>query len=199
MKGVIFTEFIDLVEEKFGLDTLDQIIQGANLPNEGAYTTVGTYDHVELLRMVGQLHAISGIPVSDLAKVFGQHLFGQLAKSHKELVGRVDNVMDLLANVENVIHVEVEKLYPDAELPTLNYRQLNENECEIAYESSRPFADVCEGLIRGAADYFGENFELEREDLEASVTGGAARFRYRVVSGTSPETEDVACSVTSKS
>lgn len=197
MNGVIFTEFIDLVEEKFGLDTLDQIIQRAELPNEGAYTSIGTYDHHELLRMVVQLHEISGIAISDLAKAFGQHLFGQLAKAQGELVRPMQNVMELLSNVQDVIHVEVKKLYPDAELPTLDYRQISDRECELIYKSSRPFADVCEGLIRGAAMHFDETFELDREDLESDVPGGHARFRYRLVEkrNATSEGEGAACSV----
>lgn len=198
MNGVIFTEFIDLVEEKFGLDTLDQIIQRADLPNDGAYTSIGTYDHNELLRMVVQLHQISGIAVSDLAKAFGQHLFGQLAKAQGELVRPMGNVMEVLANVQDVIHVEVKKLYPEAELPTLDYRQVSEQECELMYRSSRPFADVCEGLIRGAALHFDEAYVLDREDLASEVPGGHARFRYRRVATQNTRSEDgsAACSVT---
>ncbi|MDW1810083.1 heme NO-binding domain-containing protein, partial [Vibrio sp. Vb2362] len=43
MKGIIFTEFMELVEEKFGLDVLDQVLDLSN--DEGVYTAVGSYDH----------------------------------------------------------------------------------------------------------------------------------------------------------
>lgn len=36
MKGIIFTEFMELVEEKFGLDVLDQVLDLSN--DEGVYT-----------------------------------------------------------------------------------------------------------------------------------------------------------------
>jgi len=52
MKGIIFTSFLDLVEEKFGMEMLEEVISSANLPNKGAYTAVGTYDHAELVQMV---------------------------------------------------------------------------------------------------------------------------------------------------
>ena len=41
MKGIVFTEFLDLVEERFGLDVEDRIIIGAKVPNEGACTSKG--------------------------------------------------------------------------------------------------------------------------------------------------------------
>ena len=41
MKGIIFTEFIEMVEDKFGFEVADNIITNSNLPSGGAYTAVG--------------------------------------------------------------------------------------------------------------------------------------------------------------
>ena len=43
MRGVIFTELFELIEEKFGFEALDDIIMGADLPNDGAYSATGNY------------------------------------------------------------------------------------------------------------------------------------------------------------
>ena len=32
MKGIVFTEFLDLVEDKFGLEMVDKIISQSNFP-----------------------------------------------------------------------------------------------------------------------------------------------------------------------
>ncbi len=45
MKGVVFTEFIEMVEDQFSADMVDDIIDDAQPPSGGAYTAVGTYDH----------------------------------------------------------------------------------------------------------------------------------------------------------
>ena len=37
MKGIVFTEFTEMVEERFGLETLGHMIANADLPNGGAY------------------------------------------------------------------------------------------------------------------------------------------------------------------
>ena len=42
MKGIVFTEFLEMVEAQFGLDTVDAIIENSDLPSRGAYTAVGT-------------------------------------------------------------------------------------------------------------------------------------------------------------
>ncbi len=55
MKGIVFSEFIELVEEKFGLETVDTILDNSELSNGGAYTAVGTYPHQEMFILVKAL------------------------------------------------------------------------------------------------------------------------------------------------
>ena len=52
MKGMIFTEFLEMVENAYGWEVQENIIDAAALPNDGAYTAVGTYDHQELVSLV---------------------------------------------------------------------------------------------------------------------------------------------------
>jgi len=51
MKGVVFTEFLDMVEAKFSADMVDDIIDDAKLASGGAYTAVGTYPHSEMVAL----------------------------------------------------------------------------------------------------------------------------------------------------
>ena len=62
MKGIIFTEFIELVETTFGYSIAAALLDGCDLPSGGAYTAVGTYDHQEVLTLVGQLQKLTGTP-----------------------------------------------------------------------------------------------------------------------------------------
>ncbi len=50
MKGIIFTEFITIVESKFGLDVSQQMLDDAN--DSGIYTAVGSYDHRQLIKLI---------------------------------------------------------------------------------------------------------------------------------------------------
>jgi len=43
MKGIVFAEFLDLVEDKFSIEMAERIIDECDLPSKGAYTTIGTY------------------------------------------------------------------------------------------------------------------------------------------------------------
>ena len=175
MKGIVFTEFLDMVEGQFGLDTTEKIIERSALPNGGAYTSVGTYDHGELAGMVGHLSAITGIAPPALVRAFGEHMFPILAAAHPHVLAGVNSCFGLLEIVESGIHKEVRKLYPNAELPEIRCRRLDEARLEVTYRSARPFADLAEGLIRGCARHFGESVALERED-QSVPAGHAARF-----------------------
>ena len=83
MKGIVFTEFLEMVESEFGLEIVDQVITQSNLPNDGVYTAVGTYDPNELVTMVVKLSEIKGAPVPELVKAFG----GTYTKFSKEFRG----------------------------------------------------------------------------------------------------------------
>ena len=55
MKGIIFTDFLELVEEKFGLEMVDTIIEASELESNGVYTGVGTYSFGEMVQLLGNL------------------------------------------------------------------------------------------------------------------------------------------------
>lgn len=164
MKGIVFSEFIELVEDKFGFDMADEIIDEADLPSGGAYTSVGTYDHQELITLVSLLSDKTGIPVEDLVKVFGEHMLGQFVKGYPMFFEGVDSCFQFLDTIENKVHVEVKKLYPEAELPTFTTGELTDKKMVLTYESRRPFSALAYGLIKGSASYFGEAITIEMVD-----------------------------------
>jgi len=165
MKGILFTEFVDMVEDKFGIEVLDQIIEGANIPSKGAYTSVSTYDFSEMVALVEQLSKVSGITSGELTSTFGQHLLVRFFQQYPFFFEGVSSTFDFLSTIESHVHVEVRKLYDHAELPTFETSRLSEGSFLMTYRSSRPFADLAEGLIRGAIDHFRENITIERIDL----------------------------------
>jgi len=181
MKGMVFTVFIDMVEDKFGDDVADQMITQAELPNNGAYTAVGTYDYKELVTMVVWLSGNQKIPAPELIKVFGDHLFGVLAQSYPQFFTETKTAFDLLARVHDYIHVEVLKLYPDAGLPEFSYEKKNEHTVRMVYRSPRCLGDLAEGLISGCAKHFKESLQIKREVLRED--GSEELFTLTKVAG----------------
>lgn len=178
MKGIVFTEFFELVEDKFGIEMVDSIIEQADLPNAGAYTSVGTYDHSELVRLVQKLSQATQVEVGVLIKVFGEYLFGRLVAGHPGFLEGMDSAEQMLRSVHGIIHIEVKKLYPKAELPSFTYDTHADGRLIMVYSSTRGFADLAEGLILGCAAHFKESAEIESEDLSEGQ-GTDVRFTIR--------------------
>lgn len=79
--------------------------------------------------------------------------------------GKTD-VVDFLTTVEDYIHVEVRKLYPDAELPTFAIQTKKDAYIELLYDSERKLHDFAKGLIKGAAAYFEQNVEITCKETD---------------------------------
>lgn len=162
MKGVVFTEFIEHVAQSFGEDAVDDLIEASDLPSGGAYTSVGTYDPEEMNTLCSTLSAQTGESPDKLVRGFGYHLGCTFAREHAAYYERAANLFDFLDSVHGHIHVEVRKLYPDAELPLLNVRSRGERELVLEYCSPRRMGLLAEGLIHSAATRFGVKVDVQR-------------------------------------
>ena len=164
MKGIVFTEFMNMVEDVFSIDILEDIIEESELPNNGAYTAVGTYNHEEIVRMTAQLSQAVDIPVATLLEVFGEHLFGRFSERYPAFFENMSEPFEFLKNIDNYIHVEVRKLYPDAQLPRFYHEQKSDNELTMYYLSSRHFEDLAVGLISGCLKYFNVAGKVQKNE-----------------------------------
>lgn len=175
MKGIVFTEFLEMVESRYSADLVDQLLEESDLGSGGIYTSVGTYDHGEMVTLLGELGRHTGLGVDDLLRGFGEYLFGRFAGLYPEFFGATDNALEFLAKVDDYIHVEIRKLYPDAELPAFDCHAPRSGVLEMTYRSERPFARLAEGLIRGCIAHYGKPVDVAVEDLSAG-RGTSARF-----------------------
>lgn len=165
MKGMVFTELLDMVEEKFGIDMVDSIIEDADLPvSKGVYTAVGTYPHEEVVSLVMQLSKHSGIAPDELLKIYGEHLFARFHGAYPQFFQGATDAFGFLSSIDQYIHVEVRKLYPDAELPHFECERDGDT-MKMIYSSSRHMEDFAEGLIRGCLKHFNETATISRESI----------------------------------
>ncbi len=168
MKGIVFTEFLEMVETVYGLETVDNIIEKCELPSQGVYTAVGTYDFNEMVGLIQGLTEEVGVPANDLIYAFGQYLFEGLVKTHPEVIKSYKSPLGLLHAIEDHIHVHVLKLYPDAELPTFKILENTDQSLTMVYQSSRGLYRMAHGLIEKTFENFGKkakvSYELLKED-----------------------------------
>jgi len=168
MKGIVFTEFLEMVETEFGLEVVDSIIEASDLPSEGIYTSIGTYDFNEMLSLITSLSTTVKIPANDLIYAFGLFLFSSLVQAHPEVVSSYTNPISLLYSIEDHIHVHVQKIYPNAELPTFKIIEKTATSISLVYCSHRGLYRLAHGLIEKSFEYFNKTakvrYKLLKED-----------------------------------
>lgn len=175
MKGMVFTEFMDLVEETWGLEMSEDLLDEVQPASGGVYTAVGNYDANELVALAVCLSKNSDTPLPQLLQVFGRRIFQMFTKQYGHFFAECNDAMSFLAGIHDHIHVEVRKLYPDAELPAFDYPEHGAETLVMDYHSSRPLSEFAHGLILATVEHYGEPVLVEMEDLSEG-RGTDARF-----------------------
>lgn len=170
MKGIVFTEFLDLVEDKFGIEMVDKILSQSNLESNGVYTAIGTYKFAEMLSLLKNLSNNSGITIDDLLLVYGEHFFSVLESNYPGILATYSDPIEMLSSIEDHIHVEVRKIYPDAELPTFIVEKKENNFLRLKYISSRAMHSFGLGLMNKTFEHFGCTSEILMEKIKEDGT-----------------------------
>lgn len=159
MKGLVFTTFFGFCEARYGADLLEDVIEGANLPNGGAYTSVGTYPFEEMVALITAAVQATGTAMPAMLEAFGAHCFAIWVTKFPHLFDGKD-LFDVLAGIDGFHETEVRKLYPDAELPSFKVITRDADRLVVDYVSCKPLADLAVGVIRGAAEHLGSPVEI---------------------------------------
>lgn len=154
MKGIVFTLLSEMVEEKFGLAMWDTLLERVHPENQGAYTAGESYPEQELFSYVSELSKLTNTPPNKLVEAFGKYLFPKLASKYPVFLPEGISFKDFMKSIDQVIHVEVNKLYKNTSLPTLSYEEPSPQELVLLYRSPRKLCPLAIGLTRGAAEHF---------------------------------------------
>ena len=141
----------------------------SDLSTGGVFAATGTYPFSDMQALVGSARAVTGTPVSDLLDHFGRAVGASFAAGYRAHFDEAGSLFELLSRVESHIHVEVRKLYPEAELPSLEVVHRDDDRMTLAYVSSRGLEEFARGIILAAAGHFGETVEVTMQP------GGTAR------------------------
>ena len=177
MKGVVFTEFLEMVENSFGYEVVDQLLTENELPSGGIYTSVGTYAYSEMGQLLHSLSEKTNQSIPHLLKKFGRYLFGTFQKGYPQFLVSANTAFDFLESIEKHIHVEVRKLYPDAELPKFKTTLVDEHTLQMIYYSERRMGDFAEGLIESSLVYYEEQATIMKKNLKED--GSEVEFLIR--------------------
>lgn len=161
MQGMVFTALSEMVVDNFGMSRWNSVLEQANLSSEGVFTSAQQYPDGELLTLVSILSTELNIPIPDLVRSFGVYLFPVLYARRPKKLDQVTGVIEFLTFVEDTIHYEVKRLYPDTYLPTFEHELLSDGQLKLVYRSKRKMCTLAEGLIEGAASQFNQKVDID--------------------------------------
>jgi predicted hydrocarbon binding protein len=166
MKGIVFVKFNEFIEELWGEEFWDELLNEAQLPSEGVYTTVGTYDYQELFTLIGLLVDKQNISEKEAQFVFGKWMFKEFYNIAPPDAHDFKDVFEFLHAVQGFIHEEVQKLNPNALLPEFEFLSETPNQLTFHYQSPRKLCFFCEGIVYGLAQHTGQEVKISQPECE---------------------------------
>ena len=170
MKGIVFTEFLEMIEQEVGITDSQELLESLDLTDSGAYTSVGDYPFAELVTIISTLSERVQRPVPELLFSFGLYFAKSISNTYRVFFEESDTLFDFLASVHNYIHVEVKKLYTNAMPPTLLVKERSDTHMVLHYTSHRALGDFAEGLITGVSEVYNTPVNISRQNLNDSGT-----------------------------
>ena len=159
MKGIVFNLFEQIVARDYGEDFWDTLLDATGC--DGAFTSLGSYSDEEFTGLVNAAaHALS-LPADDVACWFGRNALPLFAAQFPQLFSPHDSVRAFVLTLNAIIHPEVRKLYPGADVPDFTFGSSG-GDLLMEYRSARKLCSLAEGLLLGAADHYGEELEIEQ-------------------------------------
>ncbi len=177
MKGVIFNIVERAITAEHGEATWDALLDAADV--DGAYTALGDYPDDELYRLVAAGSAALGVPDRALTRQLGHASLLTLSERYPQFFAPHTKTLDFVLTLNDVIHPEVRKLHRAADPPWFDFETTPEGDLIVGYHSSRRLCDLAEGMLGGAASYFGEQATIKHDScLRDGDTACVLRCRF---------------------
>lgn len=167
MKGIIFNLLEEVIRREYGEDTWDALLEAAQV--EGGYSSLANYPDEELMKLVAAASAALNTSADTIVRWFGRNALPLLAERYPEFFIPHTSTRPFLLTLNDIIHIEVRKLYPGADVPVFDYDTSSQEVLVMGYKSPRRLCALAEGFIEAAAAHYGEEVTLDQ--LKCMIRG----------------------------
>ena len=174
MNGLLFTEFMEMVETTWSFDLVDTLIDRSQVSSGGIYTAVGSYPQEEMVALVKTLAEETETPIDQIERTFGKYLFRRFALEYPQYFTGIRDCFQFLARLDEIAHAIVRKHFPDSDPPTIIVEQ-SPGRLSLTGFSETPFSHLAQGMIEGCIAHFGGGEVLQHEPMP-DLAGAKARF-----------------------
>jgi hypothetical protein len=176
LRGIVFRLLEQAVVDEHGEEMWDTLLDVAEV--SGAYTSLGVYDDSELMALVGAASSAFGMDAPGVLRWLGRAALPMLARSYPDFFTPHTSAKAFVASLNDIIHPEVRKLHPGADVPDFETEDRGAEGLVLGYASPRRLCAFAEGLVEGAAAFYGEVVTISQT---ACMHRGDARCLLRVV------------------
>ena len=161
MKGVIFNLAEQVITETYGARMWDDVLHGAGV--EGSYTSLGNYPDAQFHALVGAIAERLDVEPQVVVRRVGEGALPLLAARSPDFFDGHTSTHPFLLTLNDIIHPEVRKLYPGADVPNFSFEVPSEHVLVLHYTSPRRLCMLAEGFLHGAARFYADQLTLSHD------------------------------------
>lgn len=158
MKGIVFNLLETVVIQHHGDQVWDAMLESSGL--DGSYTSLGSYPDAELVQLVQAAAAQLDKSPAEILQWFGRRSMSVLSQRYPAFFEPHTTARTFILSLNSIIHPEVRKIYPGADVPEFEFDDSNTDVLLMGYQSHRRLCALAHGFIEGAADFYGETLSL---------------------------------------
>ena len=170
MHGIVFAELKKFVDKTFDRNVWAELLKSGGLEGK-TYLPNMPYPDEDIVEIVSQACIRTGISKEQLLESFGQFIVPDLLSVFSYAIHPAWKTLDLIENVETVIHKAVRINNKGAQPPRLTVSRVSNTLVEILYQSPRKMEYLGVGIIKGLALHYNERIHVKCQTLtpETSV------------------------------
>ncbi|WP_321281566.1 heme NO-binding domain-containing protein [Marinifilum fragile] len=163
MKGIFFTEFLEMAEREYGSHTIEKIISFLDAGDYGVFNVNMDYPYTQFHNLVKRLANEVRISPSDLTKLFGEHLFSRFIILYRPHFAGNSDIFEFLEQIDYFIHVKLQSDFPHQGITGFKTERINQNTFMVSYQSTHDLIDLAIGLFMGCQKFFNEDLTVNAE------------------------------------
>lgn len=161
VKGIVFNLLEEVVVAHYGEDTWDSLLDSTKL--DGSYTSLGSYPDEHVAALVAAAATALNLTQFDVLRWFGNQAMPLLFDRYPSFFKGQTSCRPFLLSVNHIIHPEVRKVYPGAQVPTFQFSDAPDGRLIMGYDSPRRLCALAQGFAEGAATHYGESVQFEHQ------------------------------------
>lgn len=163
MKGIFFTEFLEMIEKEYGLSLAEKIISELGVGNNGVYESTADYPYDQFVELCGLLSKEVRSSVIDITKNFGEYLFSRLVILFRPKFAGNSCIFDFLDQIDYFVHKNIQESFTNVVIPRFRAMKINESTFQMTYQTEKLLIHLAIGLFMGCQRFFNEELTLNTE------------------------------------